>query len=302
MHFVYDAALMSLPLFVSEAHSAMLDKIIIFALVLSPVGTIFIRKLQTGEWCGLESKEAYNADWKPDREKKIVKQKIESREPKIISPKTFKLILCGGMAGLIMWLCTADFQETGSPLKIDRNQAEALAKKALIGRGINLDDSWRVLSTVNILGKDAKRFFREEEDNKNYSLLSYRGYLCPPLWKVRFARFNGTIKERAEEYFVYVIDESRIFSIQHKIPENKSGISLDEKKAEKLAYDVLREKYLLTESFVKQISVESNELPARKDWTFVFSDEIFNNLVMKIILKRMMDMQEKQHFGVMKKI
>ena len=103
--------------------------------------------------------------------------------PKIIAPNTFKWILFVGLVGLSVWFYSADFQMDSFGLAIDRDQAEETAKMALHDRGISLDESWRVQSTVEITGNEAKQYFKEKAGDMAY--LGLMGsYLYPPLWKV----------------------------------------------------------------------------------------------------------------------
>ena len=56
LHFVYDAVLMALPLFVSSAPGIWIDQIIVIALVFIPLWIVIIRRLQNGNWSELRSK------------------------------------------------------------------------------------------------------------------------------------------------------------------------------------------------------------------------------------------------------
>ncbi len=56
-----------------------------------------------------------------------------------------------------------------------------------------------------------------------------------PHWQVRYARFEGDVVERAEEYLVHVDSEGRAFRIQHQLPEGRPGASLPREEARDLA-------------------------------------------------------------------
>jgi len=277
LHFVYDAVLMSLPLFVSSAQSVLIDKIFVVVLVLAPIGIIFLRRLQKGEWSKLETQNSFNSDWQPSSKNETSAEIGEVKNPKIITPKTFRWFLCAGILGLVVWFYTADLRQTPFPLQINRTKAEILAQKALNDRGVSLDESWLILSTVKVIGKESKKFIKEVGGKNVYNKLMGT-YLHPPLWKVRFAKFEGDITERAEEYNVYVLNDTNIVSIYHKLPENRSGAFLNSDQAKKIAYDTLKSKYNLSKNHVKEIGAESDELPSRKDWTFIFSDIVHYQL------------------------
>jgi len=52
--------------------------------------------------------------------------------------------------------------------------------------------------------------------------------VTPPSWVVRFARFQGDVADRAEEYRVYLRGNGERFRISHELPEARPGKSLTE--------------------------------------------------------------------------
>ena len=59
--------------------------------------------------------------------------------------------------------------------------------------------------------------------------------LAPPLWEVRFARFDGDVVERAEEWRVAVAGNGDVRQVVHRLPEGRPGANLERPAAEALA-------------------------------------------------------------------
>ena len=88
------------------------------------------------------------------------------------------------------------------------------------------------------------------------------------------ATFEGDVAERREEWQVVVLATGEVRSIQHTLPEDRPGASLDEDAARRLAHAALTEQAGLdaARGQVKEISARPSKLKARTDWTFVFAD------------------------------
>ena len=270
LHFAYDAVLMALPLFISSASGIWVDRILVIALVLTPLWLIAYRWFSNGKLGDL--KEAYyNKLWLPSEKRPIQFEKHSFSESHVISPKTIKWISIGGCIGLFFWISTTNFQSDSPPISITRNQAKIIATNALKDQGISFSDSWEILSTVRIFEDEEDQFIWQEGGKDTYKKL-LGNYLFPPVWMVRFAKFEGSITQRAEQYYVYICGDGEVYFIRHKIPESKPGEYLNEDQAREIAYSVVREKYNLDPAALKEISVESSKRPSRRDWKFIFSD------------------------------
>jgi len=97
-------------------------------------------------------------------------------------------------------------------------------------------------------------------------------YVTPPHWFVRFARFQGDVAERAEEFQVFIDGSGRVFRVNHDLPEARPGKSLAQEEARKIATDTVQVSLGPHASSVQEISAEAGKRPARTDWTFVFKD------------------------------
>src|SRR5207302_4387774 len=127
------------------------------------------------------------------------------------------------------------------PIQITRSEAERQARQALNDRGVQLDQSWRVLSRIEGQPGEQNRFVRQKAGRSVYEKLLGL-YLTPPCWFVRFARFQGDVAERAEEYQVFIDGSGRVFRINHDLPEARLGKSFTEDEARMVALRTLDER------------------------------------------------------------
>ncbi len=273
-HFGYDATLMSLPLFVSSAPGIWIQRMFVILCVLVPVWIVLIARFRKGKW-GEVIAEAYNAAWLPEPKAERVSTDGSSTGPvfneRISLFSTWALMACG-IIGLMMSFFVSETQNDAPPLSITPGEARALAKKALEQSGVQLNSSWKILTEVQGGVGDEDRFIWQKGAARVYRSL-IGSYLMPPVWRIRFARFDGDVAERAEEYDVLVRSKDKIFSIEHRLPEDRSGASLDESAARIIAGNTLREKFNLNPDELVEISAEPAKLKARTDWDFTFADK-----------------------------
>jgi hypothetical protein len=92
-------------------------------------------------------------------------------------------------------------------------------------------------------------------------------YISPPGRVVRFARFQGDVAERAEEYQVFVYGRGGVYRISHQLAEATPGKSLTQEEARALAISAVPDS-----SNFSEVSAQASKRPNRTDWTFVFRD------------------------------
>ncbi|MCP4755980.1 MAG: CPBP family intramembrane metalloprotease [Proteobacteria bacterium] len=269
-HFTYDVVLIGLPLFVSSAPGVLFDQTVVVVLTLIPLWVVVFSRWRVGAWSEVKA-EAYNLGWIPPVKEKVLAAK-EVVTAVGIGKKTRWALALSGIAGLALWVYFVNFQVYAPPLRIDRGRAEAIARETLDRRGIDLPDSWRVLSRVRTPHNHDDRFIWQKGGKEIYAELM-GGHLWPPYWFVRFVQFEGDVAQRAEEYNVYIDGRGTPILFEHKVPEAKAGASLDRDEARTLAHAVLKDEFHLNPASLREISVEPSKLPARRDWEFVYSDE-----------------------------
>jgi len=98
------------------------------------------------------------------------------------------------------------------------------------------------------------------------------GTLTPPLWEVRYARFDGPVADRAEEWRVTVDGEGAPRLLRHTLPEGRAGARPARDQALTLAAREIEQRLRQDPQALTLIGAEERQRPARTDWSFVFAD------------------------------
>ena len=174
--------------------------------------------------------------------------------------------------GLILWLVVAHFRTDVPGIAVSRTTAEANAKAALTAQGTQLDSSWTILSRVSGEPTEEDVFVWRRGGSRSYQVL-LGAYLPPPHWVVRFARFQGDVAQRAEEYQVAVSGTTgRAYRVRHQLPEAMPGATLTQDEARDLALSTVRREFGVPEKDLTEISAEAKKRPARGDWSVEYKD------------------------------
>ncbi len=264
-HTVFDILMFSLPLFVSTAPGALVNKIIVITISLIPILLIIAAYIKNKAFN--KKTTLYNKNWKPE---------IPTHERSYTQPLRHKIILNSaaknsigicGLVGLSLWLLFSPFKQDAPNLAPSRNLAITQARTALEAQNIDLT-GWRALTLVQTNQTPADRYIWQTKGKAIYHNL-IGNYLEVPHWLVRFVRFEGNVAERAEEFHVYLSDVvDRVYRITHIVPQQRPGAKLSENAARQLA-----RKTLATEGLpdtIREISAKSVKQPARLDWRFEF--------------------------------
>ncbi len=139
-----------------------------------------------------------------------------------------------------------------------------------------LGTGWRHFSDIRAgsgeLGQSlAQRFVWREAGADAYRALAGNA-LAPPMWDVRFARFDGDVVERTEEWRVTVIGNGQVRQVRHRLPEGAPGANLARDAALDVARRVVRDQFGLDASQLQLRTAELTKRDARSDWTIVFAD------------------------------
>jgi hypothetical protein len=272
LHFVFDVVWFALPLFVSSAPGIWIDRALVVLLALVPLWIVLFVRLRAGRWLEVDE-EKYNRAWMPPAKAEAEPVVTEAAAPSAINTTTARVLLVGGLLGVVIWGLATHFKTEAPPLNTSRSEAEAMARQTLTERGIELPAPWRVLSAVQAQPNENDRFVWQNGGKENYRKLLGQ-YLAPPHWKIRFARFEGDVAERAEEYQVFIADNGGVFRVRHQLPEARPGDSLSVEAARAIAHSALQKNFQLEPAALKEISAVASKRPARQDWTFEFSDSL----------------------------
>ncbi len=275
-HFIFDVVWFSIPIFVSFAPGALVNKGLIIFFALTPLWVVLRARIKIGHWATI-AKNSLNAAWQPLPlpPKKENKPIPVSKKIMFSTAKKYIIFTCG-IIGLLSWLLTTQFRNDAYPLNITRMQAIEQAQKELQKQAIPLPAPWQPLTGVfatyeNNLLELQHRFIWQEGGKKNYQKL-LGTYLMPPYWIVRFAQFEGDIIERAEEYRLLLQTANTVFRTLHILPQTRPGAQLTEEQARIIAQDAVKKQFNLDPTTLEEISATAQQQPARKDWTFIFSD------------------------------
>jgi hypothetical protein len=280
LHFIFDTVSFAIPLFAAETPGIWIQRgmVILFAFI--PLWIVLIARLKTRQWSWLPPF-AFNGAWKPEvrsLKKTLTEDSIEgSGEAKVdlgrmpISPLSGRFILLLSSLALVFWLFFFHFENQALRLDIGREKAIKIARNALVQSGFNLSPAWNVGAFITEGSDQEEDFIWKTGGVENYRKL-LGSYLPPSGWFVRFFRFDTDVAERAEEFQVFVYSSGAVYRIRHEIPEGRAIPSLTEEGARKVALDVLQRTYGIDPSQLGELSSTAAKLPARTDWSFVFSN------------------------------
>jgi membrane protease YdiL (CAAX protease family) len=276
LHFTFDAAWMSIPLFVASVPGIWVDRAAVIVLALTPLWAVIFMRLCFGR------KEKpddvfYNRSWAPPE---ITARKTAEQVP-VSQPATLpsvRVLVCLVVIGLGMWAAFGRFVSDAPKLEVTRSSAVSIAVRALADDGVVLPKPWQAVALVSADPGKSDRFVWKSVGRTVYGSLLGIGYLQPPTWVVRFVKFKGDIAERAEEYEVEVFDRGKIFNISHQLPEARPGAALEKDEARKRVFEALRKKYGLDPEKLQEISATDYQRPSRRDWSFEFVDPSVRSL------------------------
>jgi hypothetical protein len=268
-HFAYDVVWFALPLFTAATPGVWVDRGIIIALTLVPLWVVLRARWRAGSW-GEVSVANRNISWTPPpAPERTVDAPIAASERLPTTTRTALVIL--GVVGLVVWGLTSSFRTEAPGLEHTDAEARFAARAARAARGVELAPEWRELSDADAPLGLADRFVWQEGGREAYRDLLGR-YLPVPRRIVRYARFDGDVAERAEEYVVFVGPDGEIQRLTHVLPEDRPGAQLEEDEARVIALQAVREIIGRGGETLEEVSADPSQHPGRRDWSFVFRD------------------------------
>jgi hypothetical protein len=241
----------------------------VILLTLVPLWVVFRARWRAGSFAEVPDAN-FNRAWEAPPAPEKVAEKPMAAAAGLIT--RMRVALAGvGIVGLIVWVIATNFQTDAPGLDHGDRDARAAARAVLSDRGVELGPEWRELSMPLAAVGLKDRFVWQEGGPEAYKDLLGR-YLPIPRRRVRYARFEGDVAERAEEYRVYVDPDGGVYRTIHLLPEGRPGAELEEETARAIALDTLRERYGLTTDDVEEVSADPSQLSDRRDWSFVFKD------------------------------
>jgi MFS family permease len=267
MHYVYDLVWFSLPIFVSSGTTARVSQALVVLCAFAPVWVILAARVRMGRWVELPAT-LLNGAWTPPPAE-VAPAAETTAAGREISPRVARGLVVAGLAGLAVWAIGRPWRSEIPPLRLDRAAAAAAAREALSAREVSPGPEWWVLPVV-ATERPGGRFVWETARDRYFELLG--SYLDRPHWRVRVARFEGDVAERAEEWVVHVGGDGRVERVEHRLPEARAGASLTEPEARARALEVVREQFGVDARALKHVSSVATKRPARMDWEVTFAD------------------------------
>ncbi|MFV2071866.1 MAG: lysostaphin resistance A-like protein [Thermoanaerobaculales bacterium] len=269
LHFAFDVVWFALPLFAADTPGIWVDRSLVILLMLIPLWVILRARWRAGSW-GEVPRADLNSSWSPPPPAPV-EEKGPVEDSTGLRMKTLRLLSGLGVVGILTWALIGASPTDAPVLEPGDREARAVAREALADRGLTMEAPWRELSTVETPLDTADRFVWREGGPEAYRELLGR-YLPTPRRLVRYARFEGDVVERAEEYRVYVGPDGIVQRVVHKLPEGRAGAELEEDQARAIALAAIETAFGLAGEELVEVSAEPSKLPERRDWSFVFKD------------------------------
>ena len=280
LHAVFDLVLFSIPLFLIDAPGAWTQRALVIAAGLVPAAVVLAWRARQAGWHALPAALS-NGAWQPRApapaapERAAVAGTIGARAALLQRALPWL-----GAAGLAAWVAFTPLSADAPPLSIGRAEAEAAAVAELAARGVTLGPEWtrRSMPAValdNAVQRQWHAFVWREAGPAQYRAL-VGNVLAPPLWEVRFARFDGDVADRAEEWRATVAGDGRVRSVVHRLPEGRAGAALAPDAAHALATAAVRARLGLDAQALVPRVAEQERRPARRDWSFAWANPAVN--------------------------
>jgi len=278
LHAVFDLVLMSIPVFLVEGEAAQANQALVIAACLVPLAIVLVRRLRAGAWLELPP-DLRNAGWQPAS---VATTEAAARTRAAAGAWTARMqraLPWLAVAGVAATVLAGDYRSDTLPQGLNRGEAEAAADAALKSRGVTLGTEWSRMSTLRFAPQEPEggawtwhKFVWREAGRETYRQLTGT-WLAPPLWEVRYARFDeGDVAERAEEWRVTIDGEGKVRQVQHRLPEKRPGARLSREEARTLAQREIQQRFGLDPAAMREVSAEEEQRPARSDWQFTYSD------------------------------
>lgn len=272
IHIIYDLILMSLVLFVSSAHGAWINQLMVVILGALPLLVIFYYWLKGHRKLVQAPHSSYNSAWHPETSPEKLRFYSSHAFAQRFSQTVAKLLTLIACIALIAWIFIAAWHHDEPSLRnLNKEQAIELANAPFKQKGIDFSAPWKELTSVTSgIGIDS-RFVWQTSGKDAYHEIIKLGYIKPPQWVVRRAKFGGPLEDRAEEYNTF-IGQSGPYRFEHSIPEHRKGENLSQAQARTIAHEILGKEFNLSNKEVVEISAVPEKLPARTSWTLTYSN------------------------------
>jgi len=283
-HFVYDAILFALPVFVSNL---VLSKIMIVFMIGLPFWIVISILLYNKKLYAL-SAQYFNKSFKVAECNPLP---IEPRRIGDAIPRhNMTTVYILGIVGFGIWMMTHHFCPDVGPLHVTKTQAIQFAANAIQQEfGTDVTKDWQPICTVLDHSGNAESRFAFQVYGKNIYQFMQGSYIQGACWSIRFVQFHRAVQDRCEEYKVIVSNccrvgavlpedmKPRILAMHHILPEHCQGAEITQDQAEVIVYNFIEKQFGLHQCNTELISIADEKLENRRNWSMTIQDcEFFN--------------------------
>lgn len=275
-HFLYDLVLMSLPIFLSNDSSLLIDKVLVVLAGIAPLLIVMWARYKSGATVLLadEWRNGVPADVIPEEQVNIEPAHVHespSLKPLSLSIKlALPLVIIALIAIVMDWRKPADVN--WPQYTIDRVQAKAMAEAELAKHGAKLEGEWHSTVMTHSGWRQPMDFVWRETDKQTFTSL-VGSYLDKPLWQITWRKFDGPVEERSEEWRVYLEADGSLHEVMHILPEGRAGAKLSREQATTKALSWIVAHQWGDANQLEEKSVEETVRPARSDWVIKYIDK-----------------------------
>ncbi|QJR12289.1 hypothetical protein DSM104443_03374 [Usitatibacter rugosus] len=275
MHFIFDLVLMSTPLWATSAPGIGFDRAMVVLCALVPLIVVAVRVARAR---GLAPLAAIDINAHVTRLAPAwhAVATVPRREATAAATPRWAvaLLMVLGLAGAAGWIDRITTPYDAPGLSITREQALRIAEDAVVAEGAKLGPDWRRLSKVEGPRDQEPHAFVWQKGGEAMYRALLGNHLAPPLWAVRFARFEGEVDvaDRAESWFVFVAGDGTVRAIHHRLPEARAGARLTEEAARNKAHEAVGRWLGVDPSALRFVSGRASNKPGRLDWEFIYAD------------------------------
>lgn len=266
IHFLFDAVLMGMPIWMGGPAEMIGNKVLFIIVLLIPVLIPLYRKIRAGK---LEEDEtlALNSKWEPSEPKKIEEAKPE----KAIKTVNGKLILILGIIGLVLTVLFFAAPFDGNKLEMSKTDTITKSEEFISSLGISDLSQYEITTNVKNSKGSYNSFLWELLGKDKYNKLADDFFSCNAI-DVRYAKFHGDLQDRAEEFTVSYSKDGKLFAYKHIYHEEAAGESLTENNALKIATRFIADIYRINPDDLTLKNALPDLKENRLDWGFTFND------------------------------
>ena len=270
IHFVFDAVLMSMPIWMVQPKEMMGNKVLFVLALMVPFLVILFRYIKEKKMVD-EDEESLNEKWKP-----IPPIQIETNEQQAVTETKImnkKMVYVLGIIGIVLSLLLFHQSFDGKQLEINKQEAIELSKDFLKTVDVDNIEEFEVFVNNESTNVPLNQLYWNRLGREQYNELSDT-FIKNNIIYTRFVKFEGDLQDRAEEFSVYLARDGKIVRYLHNFHEESVGVSLQQKEALAMAKDFVDSIYKINSEELTLINALPEKKDNRRDWTFAFKDTI----------------------------